>query len=280
MLDRLLTCTCAPDDDDRPPERAAFTTENVERYLAAAEEAGIERARLLRARLPVHRRRSRSGATRSGRSRRATTWTPTASSCARPRCGSGSRSTSCPAREDRIANLLDGRDFDYVRRLGPLPRRPGRRRRRLRHLGDGRRPRRGLAPLLRGARRGGRAAGCSTSSPTPTWSRCGARAGPRPERDPRFYYEPAVEAIAEAGIAVEVSTAGLRKPVGEIYPAPAFAEMCVEAGAAVRPLLRRPRRPRDVGHAYETRGRRRCAAGGSSEIAVFERRERRLEPLG
>src|SRR5207253_1614113 len=31
---------------------------------------------------------------------------------------------------------------------------------------------------------------------------------PLPERDPRFYYEPAVEAIAETGIAVEVSTAG------------------------------------------------------------------------
>ena len=52
-----------------------------------------------------------------------------------------------------------------------------------------------------------------------------------PERDPRHYYEPAVEAVAESGIAVEVSTAGLRKPVGELYPARAFAEMCVEAGA-------------------------------------------------
>ena len=46
------------------------------------------------------------------------------------------------------------------------------------------------------------------------------RGRPLPERDPRFYYEPAVEAIGEAGVAVEVSTAGLRKPVGELYPAP------------------------------------------------------------
>jgi histidinol phosphatase-like PHP family hydrolase len=29
---------------------------------------------------------------------------------------------------------------------------------------------------------------------------------------------------------VEVSTAGLRKPVGEIYPARAFLEMVVDAG--------------------------------------------------
>ncbi len=43
---------------------------------------------------------------------------------------------------------------------------------------------------------------------------------PQPERDPRHYYEPAVEAIADSEIAVEVSTAGLRKPVGELYPSP------------------------------------------------------------
>src|SRR5919204_4878576 len=30
------------DGDDQPPEEGAFTSENVDRYLAAAEEAGIE----------------------------------------------------------------------------------------------------------------------------------------------------------------------------------------------------------------------------------------------
>ena len=39
-----------------------------------------------------------------------------------------------------------------------------------------------------------------------------------------------LEQIAESGIAVELSTAGLRKPVGEIYPDRAFLEMVVEAG--------------------------------------------------
>ena len=73
---------------------------------------------------------------------------------------------------------------------------------------------------------------------------------PAPERDPRFYYEPAVEAIAEAGVAVEVSTAGLRKPVEELYPASAFAAMCVEAGAAFA-LSSDAHAPDDVGHAYE-----------------------------
>ncbi len=104
------------------------------------------------------------------------------------------------------------------------------------------------------------------------------RARPHPERDPRFYYEPAVEAIAESGIAVEVSTAGLRRPVEEIYPAPALAAMCVEVGAAFS-LSSDAHIPADVGHGYEGA----VAAmreWGIGQIAVFERRERRLEPLG
>ena len=67
------------------------------------------------------------------------------------------------------------------------------------------------------------------------------RARPHPERDPRFYYEPVVEAIAESGVAVEVSTAGLRKPVEEIYPAPALAEDVRRGRGSVQPLLGRPR---------------------------------------
>ena len=104
------------------------------------------------------------------------------------------------------------------------------------------------------------------------------RARPRPTATRASTTSPAVEAIAETGIAVEVSTAGLRKPVGELYPAPAFAEMCVEAGAAFAspPTPTRPSRS-----ASTTSGRsRRSATWGVAEICVFERRERRLEPLG
>ena len=62
----------------------------------------------------------------------------------------------------------------------------------------------------------------------------------RPPGDLRRYYEPAVEAFADSGVAVELSTAGLRKPAGELYPAPAFLEMCVQAGRPGRALQRRP----------------------------------------
>jgi histidinol-phosphatase (PHP family) len=101
---------------------------------------------------------------------------------------------------------------------------------------------------------------------------------PRPNRDPRRYYEIAVEAIAESGIAVEVSTAGLRKHVGEIYPSHAFAEMCVDAGAAFA-LSSDAHAPEQVGFSYDE-ALEFLDDLGVDEICVFEGRQRRLEPLG
>jgi histidinol-phosphatase (PHP family) len=101
---------------------------------------------------------------------------------------------------------------------------------------------------------------------------------PRPEGDLRRYYEPAIEAIAESGIAVEVSTAGLRKPTRELYPAQAFLEMCVEAGAPVA-LSSDAHRPEDVGADYD-QALELLDRVGFGELCVFERRARRLEPIG
>jgi histidinol-phosphatase (PHP family) len=99
-----------------------------------------------------------------------------------------------------------------------------------------------------------------------------------PERDPRFYYEPTIEAIAEAGVAVEVSTAGLRKPVKEIYPAPAFLSMCLEAAVPLA-LSSDAHRPEDVGDSYE-QALELLEQLGASELSVFERRVRRSAPIG
>jgi histidinol-phosphatase (PHP family) len=101
---------------------------------------------------------------------------------------------------------------------------------------------------------------------------------PAPDRDPRFYYEPAIEAIAESGVAVEVSTAGLRKPVGELYPSHAFAEMCVEAGAEFA-LSSDAHAPDQVGYGYD-QALEFLADLGVERICVFEGRRRRLEPAG
>jgi histidinol-phosphatase (PHP family) len=104
------------------------------------------------------------------------------------------------------------------------------------------------------------------------------RSRPLPDRDLRHFYEPAVEAIAESGIAVEVSTAGLRKPVGELYPAREFAEMCVEAGAAFA-LSSDAHLPEHVGFEYD-RAVEFLDGLGVGEICVFEQRQRSLAPLG
>jgi histidinol-phosphatase (PHP family) len=101
---------------------------------------------------------------------------------------------------------------------------------------------------------------------------------PAPDRDPRFFYEPAVEAMADAGVAAEVSTAGLRKPVGEIYPAPALLEMLVDAGVPLA-LSSDAHVPDQLGHRYEDAVEL-LAGHGVTEIAVFDGRARRLEPLG
>jgi histidinol-phosphatase (PHP family) len=112
----------------------------------------------------------------------------------------------------------------------------------------------------------------SPASPT----RPGGR--PLPEGDLRRYYELAIDAIAESGVAIEVSTAGLRKPVGEIYPAPAFLQMCVEAGVPVA-LSSDAHRPQDVGAGYE-KALELLEQMGVHELCVFDRRARRLEPIG
>ena len=114
--------------------------------------------------------------------------------------------------------------------------------------------------------------------PTHPTRRASADSARTPPGDLRRYYEPAIEGIAESGIAVEVSTAGLRKPVGEMYPADAFLDMCVEADVPVA-LSSDAHRPEDVGADYD-RALETLERVGVRELCVFERRARRLEPIG
>jgi histidinol-phosphatase (PHP family) len=87
-----------------------------------------------------------------------------------------------------------------------------------------------------------------------------------------------VEAFAEAGVAVEVSTAGLRKPVGELYPARAYLEMLLDAGCPLA-LSSDAHVPAQVGYRYE-QALELLDSYGVRELAVFERRQRRMEPVG
>ncbi|MCW3001727.1 MAG: histidinol-phosphatase [Conexibacter sp.] len=101
---------------------------------------------------------------------------------------------------------------------------------------------------------------------------------PWPEKDLRFYYDLAMEQIAESGIAIELSTAGLRKPVGEMYPDRAFLEMVVDAGNPIA-LSSDAHTPEQLGFEYEE-ALALLDEVGVKEIAVFERRAVRLEPVG
>jgi histidinol-phosphatase (PHP family) len=104
------------------------------------------------------------------------------------------------------------------------------------------------------------------------------RARPQPERDPRHYYEPAVEAMLEAGVAMEMSTAGLRKPVGELYPGEALLEMAVDAGLPIA-LSSDAHTPEQLGYRYDDAVAA-LEAAGVTELCVFERRKRSMEPIG
>jgi histidinol-phosphatase (PHP family) len=101
---------------------------------------------------------------------------------------------------------------------------------------------------------------------------------PRPDGDLRRFYEIAMEGIAESRIAIEVSTAGLRKPVGEIYPDRVLLEWCLEAGCPVA-LSSDAHVPDDLGYRYDD-ALELLGGLGVEELCVFERRRRRLEPVG
>ena len=102
---------------------------------------------------------------------------------------------------------------------------------------------------------------------------------PLPEGDLRRYYELAIDGIAESGIAVEVSTAGLRKRVKELYPAPRLPGDVRGSRRADRAVQRRAS---PAGHRRRLRpraGAARCSSASAS-CACSSTAERRLEPIG
>jgi histidinol-phosphatase (PHP family) len=182
-----------------------------------------------------------------------------------------------PGREDRISTVLDGRDWDYV--VGSV------------HFlrdhsldtedysvwGAGESAdriwRRYFETVAESAR-----SGLYDLIGHPDLVKIWGSAAPVPDGDLRYYYEPAVEAFADTGVAVELSTAGWRKPVDEQYPAVPFLEMLVDAGCPLA-LSSDAHEPGQIGFEYE-RALELLESLGVREIAVFERRARRMEAIG
>jgi histidinol-phosphatase (PHP family) len=84
--------------------------------------------------------------------------------------------------------------------------------------------------------------------------------------------------VAAAGLAVEVSTAGLRKPVGELYPDHELLRACVAKGVPVT-LASDAHEPELVGESFD-QALLHARTAGCETVAVFAEGERRLEPLG
>jgi histidinol-phosphatase (PHP family) len=182
-----------------------------------------------------------------------------------------------PGAEDRMAALLEARDWDYV--LGSVH-----------FVGNQAIDMRGDWDIWRGAdpekvwmryfETLGEAArtGLYDVMAHPDLVKVWGSGGPMPERDLRFYYDVAMDGIADSDVAIEVSTAGLRKPVGEIYPARGLLEMCVEAGRPIA-LSSDAHTPDDLAYRYD-QALEYLESLGIGELSVFDRRKRTLEPIG
>ncbi|MGF1656808.1 MAG: histidinol-phosphatase HisJ family protein [Verrucomicrobiales bacterium] len=74
--------------------------------------------------------------------------------------------------------------------------------------------------------------------------------GHHPPDDRRRYYEPIVKAAQEWDVTIELNTAGLRKPVGEMYPHREFLELMKTAGVKLA-INSDAHRPEDVGADFQ-----------------------------
>lgn len=101
--------------------------------------------------------------------------------------------------------------------------------------------------------------------------------GHRPSHDLGRLYADVAESIARADVAIELSTAGLRKPVGEVYPNPVLLAECARRGVPLV-ISSDAHSPQEVAWGFED-ARALAVRSGYTKLARFERRQRFLEPL-
>jgi histidinol-phosphatase (PHP family) len=99
-----------------------------------------------------------------------------------------------------------------------------------------------------------------------------------PEDETHYLHVETADAIEAAGVCVEVSAAGLHKPVGELYPDRRLLEACHERGVPIT-LASDAHQPEHVGRDVD-KAAAFAREVGYGTVTVFNRRERRQEPLG
>lgn len=101
--------------------------------------------------------------------------------------------------------------------------------------------------------------------------------GHRPSAPRLAAEDEAIAATLEGGCAVEISSAGLRKPVAEAYPEPRLLSRIVAAGIPVT-FSSDAHAPAEVGWGYE-QTLELARAAGAAEFVTFEKRRKVLRTL-
>jgi len=262
-----------PDEEETPPE-SYFTAENVDRYLAAAGVAGIEELGVSE---HIHR------FTQALELWRHPFWEEQARDDLDAYCefvrGTplrlGIECDFVPGAEDRTANLLDARDFDYVvgsvHFVGDLA---------VDH--DGSTSGRRTTPIRCGAAYFEALSECARSGlfdilAHPDLVKVWGGGRPLPDRDPRHYYEPAVRRSPRAA-----SRSRSRPPACASRSASSTRRRPSPRCASRRaPRSRSPRTPISrsrFGFGYD-RALAFLAELGVEELAVYEGRQRRMERI-
>lgn len=92
------------------------------------------------------------------------------------------------------------------------------------------------------------------------------------------FYDEILELIKQSKIVVEMSTAGLRKPVKELYPSEDMMKRLTDYNIPFI-INSDAHRPEDVGAGYE-KGISYLKKYGVEEISIFDQRKRSVIPLG
>ena len=99
----------------------------------------------------------------------------------------------------------------------------------------------------------------------------------RPSKDFTAIYEEVLQTVAEANVAIEVSTAGLRKPCREIYPSEAFLRVARRLNIPIT-LGSDAHLPQDVGQDFD-KAVALAHTCGYDRICQFSQRRRQLVKL-
>lgn len=102
--------------------------------------------------------------------------------------------------------------------------------------------------------------------------------GHRPRRhNPEYYFEPVLNAVKASNMAVEINSAGLRKPVTEIYPAAALVKRMFEKNIPIV-LGSDAHHPEQVGEGLKEACLLAMNAGYRSRVS-FDRHQKTVQPI-